>query len=373
MALLAFGLMGTIGTTATAGGVNECQDMKPGWIFCSCFEEGNKAIWNDYDGNPDTENQLVLDPGPLNLSSNHVMRFRVPPGSQGADLVKVLPGSYDKLYARWYIKYEANFDLNANNHGGGLFGGDRNNLGRSGIRPNGTDMISAVVDFKPASPYAHTYRFYTYYRGMYQDCADPNGSCWGDAFPCTYDNGQTYCTKPDDRPTLPLPSLVTGRWYCVEIMVDLGAPSADGTGATGAMALWVDDQSLGSWSNLWFRTTPALKLNILWLSLFLHQSPTIERNLMYDNVVVSTQRIGPIAGRNVRPVITNFTLSGANSVISFSTVAGQTYDMQRASELMSGVWSLVATNIAGTGGTIQLTDTNALSQSSLFYRVRLSP
>ena len=34
-------------------------------VFCSGFEEGNKTIWDDYDGNPDSTNLLMTDPGPV--------------------------------------------------------------------------------------------------------------------------------------------------------------------------------------------------------------------------------------------------------------------------------------------------------------------
>ena len=63
-----------------AGELDECADAPPEWIFCSCFEEGNLDIWDDYDGNPAETNQLVTDPGPLDQASNHVMRLWIPPG-----------------------------------------------------------------------------------------------------------------------------------------------------------------------------------------------------------------------------------------------------------------------------------------------------
>ena len=73
------------------------------------------------------------------------------------------------------------------------------------------------------------------------------------------------------------------------------------------------------------------------------------------------------------PVITDFRLAGAAVVISFLTVLGQSYDLQRAIDLTNGAWSLLASNIAGNGGVLRLTNLNALSQSRQFYRIRLSP
>ena len=82
-------------------------------VFCSGFEEGNKAIWDDYDGNPDATNLLMTDPGPCARTGNHVMRLRVPAGRGGADLIKMLPSTHDKLYARWYQKWEPGYDFTA--------------------------------------------------------------------------------------------------------------------------------------------------------------------------------------------------------------------------------------------------------------------
>ena len=79
-----------------------CSDVQicTNAVFCSGFEEGSKAIWDDYDGNPDSTNLLMTEAGPCNASGNHVMRLRAPTGRGSADLVKVLPSAHDKLYAR---------------------------------------------------------------------------------------------------------------------------------------------------------------------------------------------------------------------------------------------------------------------------------
>jgi hypothetical protein len=71
------------------------------------------------------------------------------------------------------------------------------------------------------------------------------------------------------------------------------------------------------------------------------------------------------------PVITDFRLAGANAIISFSSAPGQSYDVQCATNLTTG-WSVFASNIAGTGGILQVTN-STISQSRLFYRVRLLP
>jgi hypothetical protein len=286
---------------------NECTTPPSGTVFCEDFEGTNpKSNFNDYDGNPDTENLIVVDNGPSNDPSNKSIRLRVPSGLSGtSDLVKVLPSSYDKLFARWYFKYEPGFNFSAPNHGGGLTAGDRSYIGLSGNRPTGSDWASFLFQYlqNTSVPFA-----YTYYRGMYQNCANPNGSCWGDSFPCVYDSGSISCTKPQDLPTVTLPALVAGQWYCYEQMVDMGGASVDGAISTGRITQWLNGGLIGDNTNLWLRTSPTLKIQNLWLALFHHDGTHSTVGELIDNVVVSTQRIGcggtivlsPV--QNVRPI-----------------------------------------------------------------------
>lgn len=273
---------------------NECASPKPEWIFCSGFEEADwHPVWDDYDGNPAPTNVLVSVPGPSNDPQNHAMRLRVTPDqSGGADLVKVL-AAHDRLYARWYVQYEPGFNFAARNHGSGLFGGDRNDLGQSGNRPTGSDFMFAGLDYATdTEQFPHAYHSYVYYPGMYEDCVDPAGSCWGDSLPCTYDTGATYCTNPIDLPTVIPPALVAGRWYCVEEMLDAGTPSADGSTATGGLDFWLDGQELApSQLHHWMRSS-AIQPNLLWLQLFHHDGTHSVEGVIYDDVVVSTARIG---------------------------------------------------------------------------------
>jgi hypothetical protein len=56
-------------------------------------------------------------------------------------------------------------------------------------------------------------------------------------------------------------------------------------------------------------------------------------------------------------------------VVSFPTVAGKTYRVERSDTLQSNSWTTVQDNIAGTGGTVQVTDANGAMNSKRFYRV----
>jgi hypothetical protein len=284
---------------------NECLNVPAGTVFCEDFEGSNpKSNFNDYDGNPSTENMIVIDNGPSVDSLNKVIQLRVPAGQAGgSDLIKVLPSTHDKLYARWYFKYEPGFNFSAPNHGGGLAAGSRDYMGQSGIRPTGADWAGFFMQYMESTSKPYTY---SYYRGMYQDCSDPNSNCYGDSLPCVYDSGSQYCTKAADRPTVTLPNLVAGQWYCYEQMVDMGTATSTGTGATGRVTQWLDGAQIADNSNLWLRTTSSLKLQNLWLSLYHHDGTHSTAGEMIDNVVVSSQRIG--CGTVAVPSAPNFRL-----------------------------------------------------------------
>lgn len=287
LALMAAGLL-TVPANADFP-LDECPLAEEAWVFCTAFEDGDFSAWDDYDGNPSPDNTLLENPGPWDVAGNHVARLLAPAGGGGADLLKVMPSSYDVLYARWYAYWEPGFDFAAGGHGSGLYAGERWAISNSGNRPDGTDRFTGAIE-----PNASNRRpnVYSYYRGMYQDCANPVGACWGDRFPCMIDDGQNYCTKPQHREDgNPPPVIGTGRWYCVEIMLDGGTPSVDGSVTDGVLNFWIDGEPYGPWDDLWLRTTPDLRVGILWMMLFQHEGHGLP-GMLLDNVVVSTAPIG---------------------------------------------------------------------------------
>jgi hypothetical protein len=72
------------------------------------------------------------------------------------------------------------------------------------------------------------------------------------------------------------------------------------------------------------------------------------------------------------PAITGASVSSNNFVISFSTEVGGVYEVQRTDTLTPPAWTSIATNLPGTGGTIQIADTSGINQLQRFYRVKLA-
>ena len=55
-------------------------------------------------------------------------------------------------------------------------------------------------------------------------------------------------------------------------------------------------------------------------------------------------------------------------VISFTSMAGKTYRVDCSDSLQDGSWTPVQDNIAGTGGIVQVIDTDGATQAKRFYR-----
>jgi hypothetical protein len=70
------------------------------------------------------------------------------------------------------------------------------------------------------------------------------------------------------------------------------------------------------------------------------------------------------------PSLSGIQVSNNACAVSFTTEEGNQYDLLRASNLLNSSWSPVLSNIPGTGGIVQVTDTNVGGQTRLFYRLR---
>ena len=76
---------------------------------------------------------------------------------------------------------------------------------------------------------------------------------------------------------------------------------------------------------------------------------------------------------NAVPRISSIQANAGTVVIGFSSVAGWTYNLERANAI-SGSWAAVQSNIAGTGNLISLNDTRVTTPAAArFYRLRVLP
>jgi hypothetical protein len=69
--------------------------------------------------------------------------------------------------------------------------------------------------------------------------------------------------------------------------------------------------------------------------------------------------------------ITALTVTGSNTLITFTTALDKNYAIETANNLHSANWTIVTQNVAGTGNNLQIT--TATNAPALYYRVRLLP
>ncbi len=70
------------------------------------------------------------------------------------------------------------------------------------------------------------------------------------------------------------------------------------------------------------------------------------------------------------PVIKSVRVSGADVLISFTTVANGTYSVETSPAISAVSWATVKTGIAGNGGLVQVADSGGAGATSRFYRIR---
>lgn len=231
-------------------------------------------------------------------------------GSEGGQLYSLLPAGLETVYVRHYVKYRsgAAFEGHTGVWLGGYNPATSYPQGGAGIRPLGNDRF--FLTFQPFG--TSRMDFYAYWMGM---SGLPNGYFWGNSF--IQDPG----LQPD-----------YDDWMCIEVMLKGNKPV---TTANGELKLWINgvptihlgpgypngydsygvftpDPDGPPWRGFQWRNTTALQPNFVWLSMYepyLPQGTTAR--VLFDQVVVATQYIGPIARDVPEPAVGTALLVGS--------------------------------------------------------------
>lgn len=234
----------------------------------------------------------------------------------GGQLYRRLKPGYDKLFARFYVKFDP--DCAPIHHFGTHLGGFNPSTpwpqGGAGQRPNGKERFSIGVE-----PFGKdwVWDFYAYWCEMRG--SPPKGQTWGN----------TFIRDPKLK-------VERGKWVCVEFMVRMN----DVGDSNGELALWIDGKPVGHlgkgfpkgkwvfdkftpgdgggegvrWDDarrgpayfpvpadgtpfdgFRWRTAKELSLNYLWLYAYITRAAEghVSR-IWFDDVVVATEYIGPL-------------------------------------------------------------------------------
>jgi hypothetical protein len=247
-------------------------------IFADSFDAFSLAAW-DEDSVVDDEHRLRLSAEAAYRGEYGVEVIARPGSGAGAKLNKWFMPGYDQVYARWYCRFDENFDQGNHMHFAHLLANRADNkwsaFGQAGRRPSGADFFTTGLE--PwrdwgNNPAPGEMMLYAYHMDM---PIDPKmNQYWGEMM----------------RPEQPF-VLERGRWYCMEMMLKANTPGEK----DGEQAFWIDGREVAHFGGLRWREDANLKINDFWLMLYVHQSERINR-VFFDEVVISTDYIGPLAG-----------------------------------------------------------------------------
>ena len=281
---------------------NKGIENDPDAIFAENFEEGSiDAVKAQWESVKDIEIMSLSTDVPQESAGKHslLMTHTGGKGTGGHLYRRLLPG-YEQLYVRFYVKFDPDcFPIHHFVHVGGYNPPTPWPQGGAGIRPVGNERFTTGVE-----PYGQMWRwdFYSYWMAMR---SSPDNKSWGHDF-INDENLKVH----------------RGKWICVELMMKMNNPATE---QNGRQALWIDGKPWskdgqiishlgkgfpkGKWvwdsfipdpngvpfEGFQWRNTDDLKLNFLWLLLYITESPPGHvSKVWFDDIVVAKKYIGPM-------------------------------------------------------------------------------
>ena len=260
----------------------------PAVLFAENFETGDLKKWDERRG---TAAASAVAPHSGRWCVDMTMnRGR----DHGGDTIKwFMPGA-DRVYARLYVKFSANYQYA--HHFVWLSANQARNkwssFGKAGKKPDGLTYYSTGMEPWFAwgkNPPPGEVNLYAYFPDME---IDPKMNLyWGNGF-FPPGPGKGVAAGPD-RVIPPL-----DRWHCWEFM--LQANSAPGK-ADGRQAMWVDGKLAAEFTGIRWREDPDLKVNCFWLQHYGVDpgDPTKRywpesQTVWFDDIVIAREYIGPM-------------------------------------------------------------------------------
>jgi hypothetical protein len=222
-------------------------------------------------------------------------------------LHKKISPTQDVLFMRSYMKWDANYSISGSNHNGMTMSA---NYPGPGTAPpaDGTGFFLFMIQNNiegnamtgESSPgYSHYYAYWPKQRSNYGDHWYPTGIVKPAG---TIGNQGNWLAYPAQYPDFkPMPQFLPqrDRWYCYESMVKANTPGQN----DGEVKYWVDGNLVADFPNLNMRSIPTLKIDKASIGLHASDSQRLNKK-WYDNVVIATKYIGPMATPTPTPAPT---------------------------------------------------------------------
>jgi hypothetical protein len=257
----------------SAGAAQPAEEASKVIVFADGFETGDLSRWDELR----YQDQIRVTDDPAGVhSGRYALEVPFAEGKNGGEAIKwFLPGR-EEVYVRWYIKFEAGFDMGNGMHQMILMGNRPDNrwsgFGTAGTKPDGTNFWVANVDpvtFWEKYPNPGAFCFYSYWPDMKLDTK--TGKYWGNYF---------WQEEPA--------SLITaGRWH--ELIVHLKM-NASGK-SDGLEELTIDGERKIRVEGLRWRTDPTLTINTLWVCSWTKAAKA--QKMWIDDITISTEPLTP--------------------------------------------------------------------------------
>jgi hypothetical protein len=256
-------------------------------IFADTFESytttsqlTSSGNWNNYFQAGNT----LIDTAQA-FSGTRSLRLRMPQsGSEVSNAVVKNIADQDTLFVRCYTRFAANYaGFNPGGHNGIAITGRYTGPGQGPSASFAAILWEAVNYGDAAEP--GKYRLYIYH----PEQNDAYGENWYPSGRTTNGDGPDGGFGPNfvARPEIVPPR---GQWVCSELMVKLNTPGQ----RDGRVAVWQDGVLVADWQNVRFRDSTAVRLDRVEFQNGSQASSQIN-DKWYDNIVIATQYVGPMA------------------------------------------------------------------------------
>ena len=203
----------------------------------------------------------------------------------------------DTLFLRYYEYIDPSFNVTGSSHNGSaicainseLYGGIY--LPSAGIPSDGYNHFTCLLEHwrgNTGVPYnPGRTNFYSYNPDQsweYGDHYYPSGARSGNSG-LPYYTGLNFIPRADAHPD-------KGSWHCFEYMLKANSVADGVAQRNGRMACWIDGELVMDYTNMVFRYTEDLKINLMRIC-FLNATNPNNTMKYVDDIVVATSYIGP--------------------------------------------------------------------------------
>lgn len=268
------------GSGGSASLVNECSQPQSAWIWCDDFDQDRLGRYFEYDSRGD---RFVRASG-VGIGGSGAMRARFNAGDVNAGSLKLAFGktpnsyfrpvdsgtaNYREVYWRFYLRNQP-----------GWTGGGGEKLARAIIFA-GSNWSEALI--------AHVWSGGS--GGNYLVLDPASGTdAQGNVRTTKYNDFANLRWLGARTGTTPIfDAAHVGQWYCIETRVRVNDPGQ----SNGVFELWIDGNLEARVTNLnWVGSYTAYGINALFLENYWNDGSPRQQERYFDNLVVSTQRIG---------------------------------------------------------------------------------